>query len=155
MLSIFSKNKKQFTDGSFDEEQFSSVQLLSRVPLFATRLWYWEGRGRRRRGRQRMRWLDGIMTQWTWVWVNSGSWWWTGRPGVLQWMGLQKLVKLLKWKGVCCNNRRGNFGPPAQLRNLIIPQKKKNPISTPGGFLHIFKPEHSQNKHENRSLSTN
>ena len=29
---------------------------------------------------------DGWMaslTQWTWVWVNSGSWWWTGRPGVL------------------------------------------------------------------------
>ena len=45
--------------------------------------------GRRRRGRQRMRYLDGIITQWTWVWVNSGSWWWTGRPGVLQFMGLQ------------------------------------------------------------------
>ena len=28
------------------------------------------------------------LTQWTWVWVNSGSWWWTGRPGVLQFMGL-------------------------------------------------------------------
>ena len=31
---------------------------------------------------------DGWMaslTQWTWVWVNSGSWWWTGRPSVLQW----------------------------------------------------------------------
>ena len=28
-------------------------------------------------------------TQWTWVWVNSGSWWWTERPGVLQFMGLQ------------------------------------------------------------------
>ena len=27
------------------------------------------------------------LTQWTWVWVNSGSWWWTGRPGVLQSMG--------------------------------------------------------------------
>ena len=39
--------------------------------------------GRRRRGRQRMRWLDGITTQWTWVWVNSRSWWWTERPGVL------------------------------------------------------------------------
>ena len=26
-------------------------------------------------------------TRWTWVWVNSGSWWWTGRPGVLQSMG--------------------------------------------------------------------
>ena len=37
---------------------------------------------------------DGWMaslTQWTWVWVNSGSWWWTGRPGVLQFMGLQRV----------------------------------------------------------------
>ena len=46
--------------------------------------------GRRRRGRQRMRWLDGI-TDWTWVWVNSRSWWWTGRPGVLQFMGSQRV----------------------------------------------------------------
>ena len=37
---------------------------------------------------------DGWMaslTQWTWVWVNSGSWWWTGRPGMLQFMGSQKV----------------------------------------------------------------
>ena len=27
--------------------------------------------------------------QWMWVWVNSGSWWWTGRPGVLRFMGSQ------------------------------------------------------------------
>ena len=46
--------------------------------------------GRRRRGRQRMRWLDGI-TYWTWVWVNSGSWWWTGSPSVLQFMGSQRV----------------------------------------------------------------
>ena len=35
---------------------------------------------------------DGWMaspTQWTWVWASSGSWWWTGRPGVLQSMGSQ------------------------------------------------------------------
>ena len=31
------------------------------------------------------------LTWWTWVWVNSGSWWWTGRPGVLQFMGLQRV----------------------------------------------------------------
>jgi len=34
---------------------------------------------------------DGWMaspTRWTWVWVNSRSWWWTGRPGVLQFMGI-------------------------------------------------------------------
>ena len=37
---------------------------------------------------------DGWMvslTQWTWVWVNSGSWWWTGRPSVLQFMGSQRV----------------------------------------------------------------
>ena len=37
---------------------------------------------------------DGWMasqTWWTWVWVNSGSWWWTGRPGVLQSMGSQRV----------------------------------------------------------------
>ena len=51
-----------------------------------------EGKGRR--GRQRMRWLDGQMaspTRWTWVWVDSGSWWWTGRPGVLRFMGSQRV----------------------------------------------------------------
>ena len=30
-------------------------------------------------------------TGWTWVWVDSRSWWWTGRPGVLQFMGLQRV----------------------------------------------------------------
>ena len=46
--------------------------------------------GRRRRGL--IRGWDGWMaslTWWTWVWVNSESWWWTGRPGMLQFMGLQ------------------------------------------------------------------
>ena len=31
------------------------------------------------------------LTQWTWVWVNSGSWWCTGRPGVLRFMGSQRV----------------------------------------------------------------
>ena len=30
-------------------------------------------------------------TQWTWVWVGSGNWWWTGRPGVLWFMGSQRV----------------------------------------------------------------
>ena len=37
---------------------------------------------------------DGWMaslTWWTWVWVNFGRWWWTGRPGVLRFMGLQRV----------------------------------------------------------------
>ena len=40
-------------------------------------------------------------TQWTWVWVNSRSWWWTGRPGMLQSMGSQRVrhnwVTELNW----------------------------------------------------------
>ena len=43
-------------------------------------------------------------TWWTWVWVNSGSWWWTGRPGMLQFMESQRvghdwLNWTLYWKG--------------------------------------------------------
>ena len=50
---------------------------------------------------------DGWMaspTQWTWVWVDSGSWWWTGRPGVLRFMGSQRVrhywVTELNWTEV-------------------------------------------------------
>ena len=31
------------------------------------------------------------LTWWTWVWVNSGSWWWTGKRGMLQSMGSQRV----------------------------------------------------------------
>ena len=47
--------------------------------------------GRRRRGQQRMRWLDGITDWWIWVWVGSESWWWTGKPVMLQSMGSQRV----------------------------------------------------------------
>ena len=53
------------------------------------RPWCWEGL-KKREGNGRG--WDGWMaspTQWTWVWVNSRSWWWTGRPGVLQSLGSQ------------------------------------------------------------------
>ena len=48
------------------------------------RLWCWEGLGAG--GEGDIRGWDGWMaspTRWTWVWVNSRSWWWTGRPGVI------------------------------------------------------------------------
>ena len=56
------------------------------------RPWCWEGLGTGGEGDDRG--WDGWMaspTRWTWVWVNSGSWWWTGRPGMLQFMGLQRV----------------------------------------------------------------
>ena len=56
------------------------------------RLWCWEGLGAGGEGDDRG--WDGWMaslTRWTWVWVNSRSWWWTGRPGVLRFMGSQRV----------------------------------------------------------------
>ena len=54
--------------------------------------WCWEGLGAGGEGDDR-RW-DGWMasqTRWTWVWVKSGRWWWTGRPGVLRFMGSERV----------------------------------------------------------------
>ena len=47
--------------------------------------------GRRRRGQRRMSGCMASLTWWTWIWVNSRRWWWTGRPGMLQSMGLQRV----------------------------------------------------------------
>ena len=71
--------------------------LMRRADLFEKTPGKIEGRRRRDdRG------WDGWMaspTQWTWVWVNSRSWWWTGRPGVLWFMGSQELdtTEWLNW----------------------------------------------------------
>ena len=47
--------------------------------------------GRRRRGQQRMRLLNDIIKSMDLIWVGSGSWWWTGSPGLLQFMGSQRV----------------------------------------------------------------
>ena len=57
------------------------------------RLWCWEVLGAG--GEVDDRGWDGWMaslTQWTWIWVNSGSWWWTGRPDVVRFMGSQRVA---------------------------------------------------------------
>ena len=59
--------------------------------------WRWEEKGNNRG-------QDGWMAsppRWTWVWVSSGSWWWTGKPGVLQFVVSQRVgpdwVTELNW----------------------------------------------------------
>ena len=83
------------------EYSLEGLMLKPKLQYFGHLMWrsdslektliLWKIEGRRRRGRQRLRWLDGIMTQWTWVWVNPESWWWTGRPGMLSSMGSQRI----------------------------------------------------------------
>ena len=61
-------------------------------PMHLKRPWCWEKLKVGGEGDDRG--WDGWMaspTQWTRVWVNSRSWWWTGRPGVLQTMGMQRV----------------------------------------------------------------
>ena len=65
--------------------------LMQRADSFEKTLMLVKIEGRRRGDN---RGWDGCMaspTQWTWVWVNSRCWWWTGRPGVLCFMGLQRV----------------------------------------------------------------
>ena len=65
--------------------------LMQTADSFKKSLMLGKTEGRRRRD---SRGWDGWIaspTQWTWVWVDSGSWWWTGRPGMLQFMGSQRV----------------------------------------------------------------
>ena len=73
---------------------------------------------------------DGWMaspTQWTWVWVNSRSWWWTGRPGVLQFMGSQRVghdwATELNWteRASRCRLVTGKTNPWLEAWNFYTP----------------------------------
>ena len=66
--------------------------LMRRVDSLEKTLMLGKIEGKRRRGDDRgwEGWMASL-TQWTWVWVNFGRWWWTGWPGMLQSMGLQRI----------------------------------------------------------------
>ena len=81
-------------------------QLMWRTDSFEKTLMVGEIEGRRR---QDNRGWDGWMaslTRWAWVWVSSVSWWWTGKPGVLQSVLLQRVrhnwATELNWPTVVC-----------------------------------------------------
>ena len=65
--------------------------LMVRAESFEKTLMLGKIGGRRRRGQQKMRWLDAIINLMDMSLSKSGSWWWTGKPGVLQSMGLQRV----------------------------------------------------------------
>ena len=76
------------------------------------RPWHWERLRAGEEGDNRG-WDGGMvsLTQWTWVWVNSGSWWWAERPGVLQFMGSQRVgrdwVSEMNWTELKLYCKRG------------------------------------------------
>ena len=64
--------------------------LMQRTDTLEKTLMLGKIEGRRRRGRQSVRQFYGI-TDWIWIWVSSGNWWWAGKPGVLESMGSQRI----------------------------------------------------------------
>ena len=79
-------------EGMMLKLKLQTLATSCEVLTHSKRLYCWDGLGAG--GERDERGWDGWMaslTRWTWVWVNSGSWWWTGRPGVLQFMGSQRV----------------------------------------------------------------
>ena len=93
--------------GRTDAEAETPVlcHLMWRADSFEKTLMLGKIEGGRRRGWQRMRWLDGITNSMDMVWVDSRSWWWIGRPGVLWFIGLQRVghdwATELNWTEPC------------------------------------------------------
>ena len=85
-------NQPWFFTGRYNAETEAPIlwSIWCEEPTHGKRPWCWE---RLRAGEE---WDDrrwdvwmASSTRWTWVWVNSRNWWWTGRPGILQFMGSQ------------------------------------------------------------------
>ena len=95
--------------------EYSSEGLMLKLNTLATwrgeltrlkRLWCWERLKAGGEGDDRG--WDGWMaspTQWTWISVNSGSWWWSGRPGMLHPWGCKELdtTEWLNWTELASN----------------------------------------------------
>ena len=103
---------------------------------------------------------DGWMvspTQWTWVWVSSGSWWWTGRPGVLQSIGSQRVghdrVTKLNWtENHWCTNLPSSLvaqivkTPPAMQKTWAQSLGQEDPLRRDGFPLQYSSLKNSMNR---------
>ena len=92
--------------------------------------------GRRRRGNRGWDGWMASLTQWTWVWVNSRSWWWTGRPGVLPSKGRQRV--------------RNDWATEVNsVWNLVTKTKSVHTFASPGSGLTtkicVWLQKHTQN----------
>ena len=101
--------------------------LIWRADSFETTLMLGKIEGGRRRGWQSMRWLDGITDSMDMSLGNSESWWWTGRPGVLQFMGSQRVrhdwATELNWTDA--DNITFMAESKEELKSLLMKVKEK------------------------------
>ena len=97
-------------------------------PTYWKRPWCWERLKAGGEGDNRGwdGWMASLM-RWTWVWVDSRSWWWTGKPGVLQSMGSQRVghnwaTELTDWT-LGGGNERRSFPSPRPSPQAVPPEK--------------------------------
>ena len=84
------KSQTWLSDWTELKHMYTSLSTWCEELTHLKRCWCWERL--KAGGEEDDRGWDGWKTsptRWTWVWTSSGSWWWTGRPGMLQSMGLQ------------------------------------------------------------------
>ena len=94
--------------GRTDAEAEAPILRPSEEPTHWKRPWCWERLKAGGEGSDRG--WDGWMaslTRWAWVWVDSGSWWWTGNPTIMQSMGSQRVrhdwaTELSWWVQMLC-----------------------------------------------------
>ena len=101
--SLLSYCSKAFSEKSiFKDDVLCHRQSVKKMYYIYSHLqeWIWRELWLGAGGEGDNRGWDGWMaspTRWTWVWVTSGSCWWTGRPGVLQFMGSQRVSHDSDW----------------------------------------------------------
>ena len=111
------------------------------------RPWCWEKL--RAAGEGNDRGWDGWMalpTRWTWVWVDSGSWWWTGRPDVLWFLGSQRArhdwATELNWTELQIINKHTKKETRKKMRTgeglTSTPKKKGAGVLTSSVFLNLI-----------------
>ena len=101
---------------------------------------------------------DGWMaspTQRTWVWVNSGTWWWTGRPGVLRSVGSQRVrhdwVTELDWTDILTSNAKE--AEVEQFYEDLKPSRTNNQKRCPFHYSRLeCKSRKSRNSWSNRQI---
>ena len=107
--------------------------LMQRADSLENTLMVGKIEGRRRRGRQRMRWMASL-TWWTWVSARSGSWWWTGKPGVLSPWG-RKESDTTEWLNCRASQRQLHSVKVRGINTLAFPS-----LWSPNGMPHWLNP---------------